>query len=94
MVGEVKLPADLDWILGGGFNPFEEEEDILLEPVNIASTPIANTEFSQDSYKPQFPAVESVTQQILDAQKTVEFWKNYVKRINLNLQNLSKSFEM
>lgn len=64
------------------------------------STPIANTDESlTEFYKPpgnefeNFPAIESVTQQILAAQKTVEFWKNYVKRINLSLQGLSKSFE-
>lgn len=64
----------------------------LENPSHIYSIPIANIESPETNFK-YIPAVESANQQIIEAQKTIEFWKNYVKRINLNLQGLSNSIE-
>lgn len=83
VVGDEKLPKNLDVFLGSLFNYQTELEN----PSYIHSTPIANTESPETKFE-YIPAVESAKKQILDAQKTVEFWKNYVQRISLNLQGL------
>lgn len=92
---DVKLPTDWDVLFGTIFTPTETEN-----PSHIYSTPIENTESLTESYKPSgthldiIPAIESSKQQIEAAKKTIEFWNDYVKRINLSLQGLSKSLEI
>lgn len=90
VVGDGKVPKDLGVFVENLFNNQKEELEI---PSHIHSTPIANTELPLETKFEYIPAVESAAKQILDAQKSVEFWKNYVQRINLSLQGLSKSLK-
>lgn len=89
---------DVDGFLEDLFN-YAADTGELVSPSQMYSTPIANTETLTESSKPKglsfenVSAVNSATQEVLKAQKTIDFWKNYVKRINLDLQGLSKSLE-
>lgn len=90
-VDDKSVVEDLDGFLGDLFN-YSADAGELINPSYMYSTPIANTESLIESSKTQ-GLTFAAKKQILEAQQTVDFWKNYIKRISLNLQGLSKSLE-